>query len=235
MSGLFAWTFDGGARNLARLPLSQSVAGFADAGGHSRPCGTGRPGASVESHLVIAGAHHYGLICSGNSWLTFRTAVGPSARVRAYCAVMPSAWDRTLLPWDFQITVIGGSSDSAQISRSLNPGKKVDDRRWRSLRLTLPSAMSGAVNVTLHTRTSAAPSASNAAAAWGDVSLEWPRSRPERRHLRLRALTARTLVGIPPCRSLCDRPPTSAGSSGRLYPVGGRPGARRPGARAAAS
>jgi GT2 family glycosyltransferase len=189
MSGLLAWTPLMAARGIwrdyrfHRVSLS-SLAPVA----HTTAVEQADLALQSNPDLRIAGGHHYGLICSGNSLLTFRTAVGPSARVRAYCAVMPSAWDRTLLPWDFQITVIGASSESAQITRSLNPGEKVEDRRWRSLRLTLPFGMSGAVNVTLKTRTSADPSASNAAAAWGDVSLEWPRSRNERRRLRMRAL-----------------------------------------------
>jgi hypothetical protein len=118
MSGLLAWTPLMAARGIWRDYRFHRVSlGSLTPVVHATAVEQADLALQSNPDLRIAGAHHYGLICSGNSLLTFRTAVGPSARVRAYCAVMPSAWDRTLLSWDFQITVVGGSSDSAQISR----------------------------------------------------------------------------------------------------------------------
>ena len=131
--------------------------------------------------LRIAGAHHYGLICSGNSLPTFRTAVGLSARTGA-CAVMPSAWDRTLLPWDFQITVVGGARFRADLS-PIEPRRK---RERSSLALASPdssvrherSSQRHATNANLCRSVSI-----ERGSRVGRRFTEWPRSRPERKRL----------------------------------------------------
>ena len=138
--------------------------------------------------MRLAGEHHASLLCAGNSRLTFRAAAGPGASLQAYCAVMPRGWNASTDPWEFEITISDGESSCVQRAElTLNPHTRAGDRRWRRVRLQLPSTISGEVTVTLQTRTNADPEVANSGVAWGDVSLEWPRDRRERKRLRGRA------------------------------------------------
>jgi len=141
--------------------------------------------------MRIAGEHHEALICSGNSLLSFQTAVDVRARLVAYCAVMPRVWDSTSESWNFTVMIAGSNDSNSSVhkgSATLTPGSRVSDRRWRSLRVRLPSSMTGTVTVTLRTEARVDAAMSDSSAAWGDVALEWPRSRSERRRLLRRAL-----------------------------------------------
>ena len=133
--------------------------------------------------LGISGEVREGLLCQGSSLFTFRTAVGPGARLRAHCALLPRAWDVYGQALEFRASVRVGSAGEQTASRVLYPSTRWSDRGWRPLTAGLPTAASGEAVVALETRASAGAGRATVPAAWGDLILEWPRSAADRRQL----------------------------------------------------
>ena len=132
----------------------------------------------------ISGERHQGLLCEGDSTFTFQASVGRNARLRAYCAVLPQAWDVCQAEHRFFVSVKSASGPGVAwertASRALNPLTCWRDRRWRAITVGLPPTESGEVVVVL--RSTGTPHA-NAPLAWGNLGLEWKRSGDERRRL----------------------------------------------------
>ena len=149
--------------------------------GDSRPH-VARGDVSWHPELRISGEMHEGLLCSGNSTITFKTAIEPPVRLRASCAVLPSGWDVHDQPVEFRVSVhVGSGSDTIirTASNVLYPSRRWSDRRWRPLTVAIPPTASREAVVTLETRTAgrAIP------VAWGDPAFEWPRGVGERKRL----------------------------------------------------
>ncbi len=141
------------------------------------------PAMQWSRELGISGEVHEGLLCDGSSRFTFRTTVGPGARLRAQCAILPRAWDVYGRGLEFLVSVRLGSAGEHTASRVLNPSTRWSDRGWRALTVAMPAAASGEAVVALETRAPAGAGRATAPAAWGDLTLEWPRSAAERKQL----------------------------------------------------
>jgi GT2 family glycosyltransferase len=146
---------------------------------------TAPPAMQWSPELGISGEVHEGLLCRGTSQFTFRTAVGSGARLRAYCAILPNAWDVFDQPLEFHASVRVGSASEKTATRVLDPATRWSDRRWRSLDVALPTTGDGGAVVVLETRTRSGAETTPMPAAWGDLTLEWRRSAAERRALVL--------------------------------------------------
>jgi GT2 family glycosyltransferase len=160
-----------------RISLS-SIAPAPDGNGSE----TVRTAMQWSPELGISGEVREGLLCQGSSLFTFRTAVGPGARLRAHCALLPRAWDAYDQALEFRASVRVGSAGEQAASRVLYPLWRWSDRGWRPLTVGMPAAASGEAVVALETRAAGAGRAT-VPAAWGDLILEWPRSAADRRQL----------------------------------------------------
>jgi GT2 family glycosyltransferase len=123
----------------------------------------------------IRGVARQALLCQPSSSATFRIQASPGATLAAHCALLPPAWlgDRE----GVRFTVTARSErDGWELTRSrhLNPGRRLSDRRWRTMRIALPVTDTDEVTVTLSTSGTATD-----AAVWGDPQLQWRRSLSE--------------------------------------------------------
>ena len=161
-----------------RVSLSSIAPTPDDSGSRATP-----PSMQWNSQLGITGEVHEGLLCRGSSLFTFRTTVGAGARLRTCCAVLPRAWDASDQAIEFRASVRVGSASEAMASRVLDPSKRWSDRRWRTLTVAMPTTGEREAVVVLETRVSAGSKRATVPAAWGDLTLEWPRSPDERKAL----------------------------------------------------
>jgi GT2 family glycosyltransferase len=137
--------------------------------------------------LGISAEVHEGLLCFGASTFTFRTAVGRGARLHAHCAMLPGEWDASDHALEFRATVQVGSSSQTTVSRLIRPSVRWSDRRWRKLTVAISHSVEGPAVILLETRASQ-EAGRPVAAAWGDLTLAWPRSFAERKALALGAV-----------------------------------------------
>ena len=161
-----------------RISLSAIAPGPDGDGSHAT-----RPAVQWSPELGISGEVREGLLCFGSSHFTFRTPVGPGARLRAHCAMLPRAWDADDEDSNSWRASGLGPEKSKPHRAVLSPSKRWSDRRWRKLIVGVPAAASGEAIVTLETRAPAGAVRASAPAAWGDLTVEWPRSISERRQL----------------------------------------------------
>jgi glycosyltransferase involved in cell wall biosynthesis len=161
-----------------RISLS-SIAPSPDGNGSQ----TTRTAMQWSPELGISGEVHEALLCQGSSLFTFRTTVGPGARLRAQCALLPRAWDAYDQALEFRASVRVGSAGEQTASRVLHPSTRWSDRGWRGLTVAMPPAANGEAVVVLETRASAGAGRATVPAAWGDLILEWPRSAADREQL----------------------------------------------------
>jgi GT2 family glycosyltransferase len=147
--------------------------------------GATRPDAGQDSEWIpelrVAGSRREALLVRGDSSIEFRALVGPGAKLRAYCAVMPACWDVTSGGLHARVHV-RSASDAGHwertASRVFHPVHRWRDRRWRPIDVPLPHGAAGHVVVTLETHWPGG--GARRAAVWGDLALEWPRPASDR-------------------------------------------------------
>ena len=159
---------------------------------------TGTPPASAVARwnpeLRIAGEQHESLLCDANSRVTLNARIGSHARLRAFFAVLPGAWDTLDQPVEFRATVhvAGGPRPfERSVTHVLNPALRWRDRRWHTIEIGISMPEEGEATITLETH-SGSSSRSRVPVAWGDFALDWPRSPSAR--IRLVRVAARRLL-----------------------------------------
>jgi GT2 family glycosyltransferase len=112
------------------------------------------------------------LICPANSRVVYDLTLPPGARVLAWCALEQEAAARAASV-EFEILVqVGGSQWSTR--RLVSQGHDASWRRWRSLRLKVPTA--GHARIILQTRATGGTIPDDVQVVWGGPRLEMPRA-----------------------------------------------------------
>jgi GT2 family glycosyltransferase len=139
----------------------------------------------------ISGETLPALFCQPDSSAAFRVRAPGGARVMASCGLLPQVWADHRGAVEFALTVrLPDTGWERRRTRSLDPGARWVDRRWRPLAIRLPEGPLRDVIVRVEARVTPGTDAARAWAVFGEPRVEWRRT-PRESWRSVRALVDR--------------------------------------------
>lgn len=130
--------------------------------------------------IEVGGDRRHALFCHPSSAVTYSERARPGDVVAAACALLPDVWSKNRGGAAFTLTVTDSNTGaSAGATRTVDPGRRRRDRRWRRIEVRVPIAREAPVTIGLSTRVPSGARADFAWAIWGDPAIERPRSAGE--------------------------------------------------------
>lgn len=149
--------------------------------------GVGTPADSVRWLGPVGLSHRVwqALLCHPDAGVSVDVDVPRPGRIETALALAPAVW--ALNRSGAVFTLSAATHDGrwqASVSRQVNPGRRLADRRWVPLTLDLPAAACGPVTVTLATRVPSGGDHGHNWALWADPEVVWPTSSESRQRSR---------------------------------------------------